>query len=227
MDSNKKTARLAGLIYLLIVLSGIFSLMYFPSQLFDWDNATKTVSNIREHLTLFKFGAIGALFCYVLFLVLPLVLYFLLRKVHEFSALLMVIFAIASVPISMTATLHLFDVIDLLHDTHYAVFSSDELTAQVMLSLDSYYNGIHISEIFWGLWLFPFGYLVFKSGFLPKFFGVFLMLGCVGYLVSFFGSTFFDGYYDTLFSTLAGIPSSIGEIGICLWLLIMGIKEVK
>lgn len=91
-----------------------------------------------------------------------------------------------------------------------------------MLLLKSYNNGIGIVQIFWGLWLFPFGYLVFKSNFLPKFLGILLMIGCFGYLLKFFGHSLFPNFGIPSFVTL---PGSIGEIGICLWLLIMGAKE--
>ena len=85
-------------------------------------------------------------------------------------------------------------------------------------------NGNLVASIFWGLWLFPFGYLVFKSGFLPKVLGILLMVGCIGYIIDFMGNFFFSNYSKTGISTLMTIPGSLGEIGICLWLLIIGIK---
>ena len=99
-----------------------------------------------------------------------------------------------------------------------------QIQTQVMLLLKSYNNGILAVQIFWGLWLFPFGYLVFRSGFLPKIFGVLLMVGCVGYIVRFFGTLLFP---DVVISGFVSKPGAFGEIGICLWLLIMGIKEKK
>jgi hypothetical protein len=96
-----------------------------------------------------------------------------------------------------------------------------------MLYPENYNNGIEISQIFWGLWLLPFGYLVYKSGFLPKLLGVLLMLGCFGYLITFFGGFLFPNYLKTTFSDIVSIPASVGEIGICLWLLIMGTNSLK
>ncbi len=93
-----------------------------------------------------------------------------------------------------------------------------------MLYLDQYGNGMRIVHIFSGLWLFPFGYLVFKSGFLPKILGVLLMLGCFGYLINFVGHTLILTYSKIGISTYIGLPASLGEIGTCLWLLIMGAK---
>jgi hypothetical protein len=86
---------------------------------------------------------------------------------------------------------------------------------------------MRIVHIFSGLWLFPFGYLVFKSSFLPKFLGVLLMLGCFGYLINFLGNTLIPDYSTLGISSYIRLPASIGEIGTCLWLLIMGAKDKK
>jgi hypothetical protein len=84
-----------------------------------------------------------------------------------------------------------------------------------MLSLEAYGNGLLVSEIFWGLWLLPFGYLVFKSGFLPRVLGVLLMIGCFGYLIDFSGQVLFPGYTQTPLAHFVRLPGSIGELGIC------------
>ena len=106
-----------------------------------------------------------------------------------------------------------------------SVFDAEQLQAQVMFHLRLYNNGILFNSVFWGLWLFPFGYLVYKSGFLPRVLGIFLMLGTVGYLVDFSGRALFPLYRETALADFATLPASIGEIGTCLWLLIMGAKE--
>jgi hypothetical protein len=135
----------------------------------------------------------------------------------------MVALSVASVPISLVNLLNKWSVLTLLSDSSYlSVFDTSQLQAQVMLHLDYYHNGTQLASIFWGLWLFPFGYLVYNSGFLPKPLGVFLMLGCFGYLVEVVGSFFYAGYYDLAIASIISIPSSIGEIGICFWLLIVG-----
>lgn len=225
MDSRKKTARIAGLIYLVVVLTGIFHLMYVPSKLFVSDNPSVTISNIIASETLFRVGILGGLICYTAFLLLPLVLYKLLSPVNKTHAVLMVTLAVVSVPISFVNMLNKFAVLTLISKANYlSVFEADKLQAQALLYLDYYRNGNQIASIFWGLWLFPFGYLVFKSGFLPKVLGILLMVGCIGYLIDFMGSFLFSKYGETGISTFMTIPGSLGEIGICLWLLIIGIK---
>ena len=228
MDSRKKTARIAGLLYLIVVLSGIFHLMYVPSKLIEAGNPSITISNIIASETLFRLGILGGLLCYTSFLLLPLALYKLLSPINKTHAVLMVTLAVVSVPISLVNMLNKFAVLTLVSKANYlSVFEAEKLQAQILLHLDYYRNGNQIASIFWGLWLFPFGYLVFKSGFLPKILGIFLMAGCFGYIIDFMGSFLFSKYDETGISTLLTMPGSLGEIGICLWLLIIGIKDKR
>ena len=223
--SQSNTARLAGLIYLLLVLTGIFNLVYVPSQLIVWSSAATTVKNITDSEFLFRLSIVTGILSYIFFLVLPFILYDLFKSVHRKYALLMVVLAVASVPISIFNMVNKIDVLTLLSGIDLLDgIEVKQIQTQVMLLLNSYHNGILAVQIFWGLWLFPFGYLVFKSGFLPKIFGVLLMLGCVGYIVKFFGALLFP---DIAIPGFVSKPGAFGEIGICLWLLIMGIKDKK
>ncbi|MDH7447128.1 DUF4386 domain-containing protein [Aquimarina sp. 2201CG14-23] len=228
MTSNKKIARLAGFVYLVLIISGMFSLLYVPSELIIYDDPASTVQNITDGDTLFRWSIIAGLICYATFLILPLILYKLLAHINKTQAVLMVAFSLISIPVSLYNITHKFDILTLISGVEYLSFlSPEQLQAQVMLSLDSYNNGIMIAQVFWGLWLFPFGYLVYKSNILPKFFGIFLMIGCIGYLLEFIGGFMIDGYYDMGISTYIGIPSAIGEIGICFWMLIAGAKDTQ
>jgi len=140
----------------------------------------------------------------------------------------MVAFAVASVPLSFAMTLDKFDVLALLSGADYLqALSAQELQARVMLSLQSYRDGLLVSHIFWGLWLLPFGYLVYKSGILPRALGILLILGCFGYLIEFAGKVLFPGYAESGIAKWIGLPGSVGEIGICLWLLVMGAREPR
>ena len=219
------TARVAGLLYLLVIATGIFSLAYVPSKLGGHGDAVAAAGNILAHEELFRFGIVAGLACYTAFLALPLALYKLLSPVGRNAATLMVVFAATSVPISFVSIAYKLDVLSLLDKTDSLhAFTTDQLHAHVMLSLDAYRNGMLVSSIFWGLWLLPFGYLVFKSRFLPRILGVLLMLGCFGYLIDFLGTVLFPDYAESAISSYVILPASLGEIGICLWLLVMGVK---
>ncbi|MEP6712247.1 MAG: DUF4386 domain-containing protein, partial [Ferruginibacter sp.] len=205
---------------------GIINLAYVPSKLIVWDSAATTFKNIVAHETLFRLGILSGLICYTAFLLLPIVLYKLLKPINKIYALLMVAFALVSVPISFINMGNKFSVLTLITKAEYLKgLEVDKLQEQVLFQLYSYSNGNQIASIFWGLWLLPFGYLVFKSGFLPKILGILLMFGCFGYLIDFTGDFLFPGYGKTIISTFITKPGSIGEIGICLWLLIVGVKE--
>lgn len=85
-------------------------------------------------------------------------------------------------------------------------------------------QGILLSKIFWGLWLFPFGILVIKSKFIPKIFGILLVLNCVAYLMTTVASIMENHIMDVF--TYMLVPFLVmGEFAIMLWLLIKGVKE--
>ncbi len=227
MSRNKK-ARIAGLFYLLLIICGFTYLVYVPSQLIDFKNATKTIENIRDSELLFRLGIVTAICSFLIFIFLPLALYSLLKDVNKVSAKFMVLFALLSVPISFVNILNKFSVLTLINKSEYAQkLGQAEFQTQVMLYLENYNSGVQLSQIFWGLWLLPFGFLVYKSGFLPRILGIFLMVGCFGYLITFFGDFIYPDFYKTIISHIVGYPAPLGEIGICLWLLIMGTNKIK
>lgn len=225
MDTSSKTARIAGLLYLFTVVTGIFSLIYVPSHISAHGDAGLLTANILKFESLFRCGiAVGAL-GFVVFLVLPLALYKLLSQVNNAAAVLMVTLAVAAVPIYFVALANQLDILSLLSEAKYQqVFTLDQLHARVMLLMDAYDNRVFVSEIFWGLWLLPFGYLVFKSGFLPKILGVLLMLGCFSYLINFFAQILIPHGKVPGFVML---PATLGEMGIGLWLAVMGVGKQK
>jgi len=228
MTELNKKSRIAGLFYFILVVTGIINLMYVPTRLIVWDNAAQTLDNIIQQEWLFRVGIASGVVAFLVFLVLPLALYRLLHTIDKTHATLMVILALASIPLSFANMIHRFNVLTLIGKAEYLNgLDLQAMQIQVMLQLEYFSNGIKLSQIFWGLWLFPFGYLVYKSGFLPKAFGILLMMGCFGYLIQFFGGLLITGYRETIFSTIAGIPASVGEIGICLWLLLVGAREKK
>lgn len=228
MNASKRMARLAGLIYLVVVITGIFSLLYVPSTLINWKDPAQTVQNISSSQQLFRLSIASSMLCYIAFLLLPLVLYKILHTVNESCAKLMVILAIVSVPMSFMNLQHKFGILNLVEGADYlSAFSAQEIQAQIMLLLDNYNAGLRVTQVFWGLWLLPFGHLVYKSGVLPKILGILLMLGCAGYLISAFGATVFINYHQYSLSKFITLPATLGEIGICLWLLIFGIKIKK
>ncbi|RQO42524.1 DUF4386 domain-containing protein [Chryseobacterium sp. KBW03] len=228
MTTTNKTARLAGFFYLIVIITGFFSLMYVPSKLIVWENPALTFQNISSSVQLFRLSIASSIICYIAFTLLPLALYQLLKDVNGNYAKLMVILALISIPISFINLQSKFSVLTIIEGTDYLkVFDVKQLQAQMMMMLSNYNKGILIAQVFWGLWLFPFGYLVYRSGFLPKILGVFLMLGCLGYVINVLGRTAVPHFSEYSISKYITLPATIGEIGICLWMLLVGVRTKK
>jgi hypothetical protein len=225
--SVKQTARLAGFIYLLVVIFGLISLMYIPGRLIRWDNAEVTLQQLKDHTTLFRFGILSNIICYTAFLLLPLVLYRLFKPVNATLSALMVLLAVVSVPLSFAHLQNKFAILTLLEASTGGNLLQLSLQEQVMFYLKQFENGNLVLQTFWGLWLFPFGYLIVRSGMVPKILGILLMLGCMGYLVNMTGNILFPFYSTWGISGFVRLPASLGEIGTCLWLLIAGAKPYK
>ncbi|MDF7774944.1 DUF4386 domain-containing protein [Sphingomonas sp. AOB5] len=226
MASNAATARIAGLLYLIVVATGIFSLAWVPSVIEASDDPATVVAAIREHETLFRLGIAAGYLCYTAFLILPLALYRLLAPYGRTAAALMVALAVASVPMSFGNLVHRIDILSLLgEEASLRGLSAADVNLQVMVALEHYWNGIFASKILWGLWLLPFGWLVVRSAAIPRVLGVLLMAGCFGYLIAFFGRLLVPGYSELPFIGYVSMPATLGEIGSCLWLLVMGARE--
>jgi len=216
-----RIARIAGILYLAMVPLGFFG-MFGHSNLVAPGDAPTTVSNIKASELLFHLSIVSALVVQIVNILLVLVLYKLLRPVNRNQALLMVVFFLVSAPITMLNEVNQFAVLKLLSGADYlTVFGKDQLNAQVLLFLDLHEHGIHISGMFWGLWLFPMGYLIVKSDFLPKILGVLLIIGGVGYLADSIRFFFFPSFGPIAMYTFWG------ELLLPLWLLIKGVSVEK
>ena len=223
MHPLKKAARIAGAIYASMVVTGPFSLIYVPSKLIVRGDATATASNILAHETMFRLAILADLVGQVIFICLAIALYRLLSSVNKTWAWLMVAFVLVSSAVGFLNTLNNVAALTLFHGVDFlAVFDKPQRDALGMLFIRLHSQGILIDEMFWGLWLFPFGLLVFRSGFLPRFIGVWLMINCFGYVALSITALFFPEYYGAAFNWSQ--PVLFGELAIMLWLLIRGAK---
>src|SRR5436305_7830473 len=221
MHPLKKAARIAGAIYLSMVITGPFSLIYVPSKLIVRGNAAATAGNILAHETMFRLSIMADLVGQVIFICLAIALYRLLSGVNKTWAGLMVSFVLVSAAVGFLNTLNDIAALTLFRGADFlTVFDKPQRDALGMLFIRLHTQGIFIDELFWGLWLFPFGLLVFRSGFLPRLLGVWLMINCFGYLALSVIAQFFPGSYEAAFRYLQ--PVLFGELAILLWLLIKG-----
>lgn len=224
MMSYRNMGRLTGAVYLIVVITGIFTLGYAPSHLIVKGDAAATFDTISASMPLFRWSVAAAFVCYLAFLMLPILFFQLLHRHGAPIAKLMVALAATSVPIMMVNLVHKIEIISIVSGKN-SLISAVDRPAAVMQHLHDYNNGVFVATLFWGAWLLPLGYLIFRSRALPGLLGIFLMLGCLGYMLNFFGPLLAPGFTQTKLSDLASIPSSIGEIGTCLWLLVMGARQ--
>jgi hypothetical protein len=226
MNTNNKSARLAGCFYLIYFATTIFADVFGRSRLIVFGDAAVTAQNIITSAWQFRIGFISDLISAVFFLLAAWALYALLKSVHKELALLFLLLNLAGVAVYSINLLNQFAALLLLSGADYLkVFQIEQLQALAMFFLYLYKNGYWISQIFFGAWLFPLGYLVFKSGFLPRILGIVMMIHCVGWLMTFLQFFLFPGFAAITYLTYP--LGFISEAGLTLWLLIMGVKEQK
>lgn len=218
MESSARmraAGRLAGALYLVVVVTGMFCLGYVPSQTGD------SLADAAAHADLFRAGIAAFLVMQVAFLLLPLALYRVLADVDRGAAVLMVAFAAVSVPIGLAALTHQWQALALLPET--GVQASAAAQAAYTAYSEHYDLGLRVTSLFWGLWLLPYGWLVVRSGRLPRVLGLLLLLGGIGYVTKVFGSLV-PGFPGSPLSSYATMPAALGEIGSALWLLVFGAR---
>ena len=225
MTPLSRKARVAGALYILASLVGFLRLIYIPNNLIVSGNAAATAGNIAAHETLFRWGIVSYLIAAVLFLFVTFALYRLLEPVDRRLAILMVILG-GLIPTTIFVVNSVTDVAVLLFvqgADFLSAFDKPQRDASAMLFLNLHHQLDLANAIFWGIWLIPFGLLVYKSRFLPRFLGVWLMIGCFGWLVFSITGFLAPGQEEKIFTY--GQPFILGEVATMLWLVIMGAKE--
>ena len=223
MHPTDKAARVAGLLYPLMGIPAVFSFMYVPRTLIVGGNAAATANNILASQMLFRLGIVAELIAAVFFLLLVMALYRLLSGVNKNHARLMVGLVLVSVAITFANELNNIAALTLFRGADYlSVFDKPQREALAMFFLRLHGQGLAVNDIFWGLWLFPFGLLVMRSRFLPRILGFLLIVNCFAYVAISFTSLLLPAYGNVVYR--ASMPALLGELWIMLWLLIKGAK---
>lgn len=225
MNSTRRQARVAGALYVLGGLTAPFSLIYVPRTLIVPGDAAATADHVRTSQTLLRLGMASELIVATIFIFVALALYRLFKRVGEMHAAAMLILFLVSVPISFLNVLNDVAALVLVSGAGFlSVFPESQLDALVLFFLRLHGEGLELAQIFWGLWLFPFGALAFRSGFIPRVLGVLLILAGAGYVFSSFVSLLLPRYAHL--GQLAMVLG-IGELAMILWLLIWGAKPQR
>ena len=221
--NRNKTARIAGLLYTLMIPIGMFGVMYARATFLVAGDAEATAKNILANIGMFRLSIVTALIGAILAIFIVLSLYRLLKPVNRSLASLMVIFMLVSVPLSMLNELNYYAVLQLVSGADYLkIYPAAELEALALMLFELHEYGIIIVSLFWGLWLLPMGSLVIKSGFIPKILGVFLLIAGVVYLIDSFAKLLLPDYSTTAIATMMTTLLFL-EILFPLWLLVKGV----
>jgi hypothetical protein len=216
----QRTARIAGVLYLSIAILAPLGDMLVRQSLIVPGDAATTAQNIAASEGLFRLGFVSDLVVQTIHVFLVVALFRLLKAVDKNQTLLMVFLGLVGVPIAMLSGLNLIAALLLSSGAgHLTAFAPDQLQALVPLFLDLHEQGVFIAQIFWGLWLFPLGFLVFRSGYIPRLLGVLLIIGGLGYLIDCLIVFLIPGLDVTV-----SLFTFWGEVLLPLWLLIKGVN---
>ena len=223
MTSTSKNTRTAGLLYLLLVI--VCCLVDIPSSLFVHGNASAIANNIAAHETLFRLGIVVDLFCGVLLIFVVMALYRLFAGVDQNLAVLVVILGgVLPAAVGFFTVLNDAAALILVRGADFlSAFDKPQRDALAMLFLRMHDQEILAAEIFWGLWLIPLAILVYRSRFLPRFLGVWLIVNGVAYLAHSFTGLLLPHYANAVGNFT--FPALTGEVAFVLWLLFRGAKE--
>jgi hypothetical protein len=217
-------ARIAGLLLLILLVVGPFSLIYVPSTLIVPGDATATADNIRASESLFRLGIVSDSLIFLIELVLTVLLYVLFRPVSRALSLVAAFARLAMAVIQGVNLLPYFTALLLVSGAGYlTVWEPAQSDALVLLFLNVHQYGVYIWQLFFGLHLLVLSYLIFKSGYFPRILGILMVIASLGYLVDSYGNILFPNY-EVIFGVVVGVGAIIGELPFLFWLLIKGVN---
>jgi len=225
--SPRHIAKIAGFLYLIIIISGIFAEFIVRSSLIVTGDATATAGNILASEGFFRAGIAGDLVMIMCDVALALLFYILFKPVSQALSLLAAFFRLVQAAILSVNLLNLFFVLQLLSGADYLnAFNSEQLNAQLLLFLNAHRTGYAIGLVFFGVQCLVLGYLIIKSGFIPRILGFLLIAASFGYLLDSFASFLLVNYtdYEEIFMLVVFVPAFIAELSLCLWLIVKGVS---
>lgn len=224
MSSTHNPGRVAGFWYLLLSVIAPMRLMYIPNKLFVSGNATATVNNIAAHELLFRLGIVGDLLCGVILIFLVLAFYRLFKGVDQNLAVLVVIFGgVMPALINFVGVVSDFGTLMVVRGANFlSAFDKPQQDALAMLFLHLRDHQNTAAEILWGVWLLPLAMLVYRSRFLPRFLGIWLIINGLAYIIISLTGVLLPQYQGRVFNV--SFPALAGELAIMLWLVIKGAR---
>ncbi|HSS48834.1 MAG TPA: DUF4386 domain-containing protein [Thermoanaerobaculia bacterium] len=225
--SPQVVSRIGGVLYLIIIVLGLFNEAFVRNRIIVSGDAAATAANIRSFESLWRFGIAAEFFMLICAISLTLIFFILLRPVNRDLALLAVFFNLVSLAVEASVQLYLLGALFPLGSAEYLkAFKPEQLYAMASLSVKSHGYGFGVALIFFGCVCLLLGYLIFKSGYLPKTVGVLMQLAGLSYLIDSFALILAPSFANRIFPAIL-VPAFIGEASLCLWLLVKGVNGEK
>jgi len=228
MKKNRKTSRLTGVLYLIIIATGMFAEFFVRANLIVPGDASATTNNIIASESLFRLNIFADLIMIVCDVGLAILFYLLLKPVSKPLALLASFFRLAQATSLGVNLLNMFFVLQLISGANYlAVLESNQLQAFVMMFLESHSTGYTLALVFFGFNLIILGVLMYKSGYFPKTLGVMIIIAASAYLMDAFAKILLSNYsrYQEILTFAVLAPAFVSELALCLWLLFNGVED--
>ncbi|MFM7358228.1 MAG: DUF4386 domain-containing protein [Sediminibacterium sp.] len=227
MISDKNLARIAGLCYLIVIATGLFSEVFVRQALRVSNDALTTAHNIQTYEMLFRWGFVADLVNFVIGLPSVIIIYFLFKRVNKLLLQIALTFVIIQTAIIAVNLLNqISPLLILSNETYLNTFQPNQLATLSLLSLNLQAQGYAIGLVFFAFYCLIIGFVIYKSQMLPKILGILYVITGLGYLTNSFTMFLSKGFANPMFTYLA-IPIFIGELSLCLWLLIKGVDTSK
>lgn len=220
----QRYARIAGLLLLISLVAGGFGEAYAPSKLIVGSDAAATAANIRNLDFLYRLGFMSFLIESLCDVTLVLIFYALLKPVNRHLSLLAAFFGLMGTALFAFAELFYFAPVLIMGGSGYLkTFAPDQLDALVLLSMKFYgYAGMIFTAYYGMSWIVR-GYLIWNSGYLPKFLGALMAIGGIGFVVRNFLLILAPAYAPEALLMLM-VPGGLVMTG---WLLVKGVDVAK
>jgi Domain of unknown function (DUF4386) len=222
--SPRFLSRTGGVLYLIIILVGLFGEAFIRDRLTVSGDAAATAANIRSMEWMWRFGIASELFLLMCALILAWIFLILLRPVSRELAWLATFFNLVSIAVEATIQLQLLAALFPLGTAGYLrAFTQEQLYAMTSLSVRLHGYGFGVSLIFFGCWCLISGFLIFRSGYLPKAVGVLMQMAGLSYLTNSFALLVAPNVANRIFPAILA-PAFVGEASLCLWLIAKGVN---
>jgi hypothetical protein len=226
VNSTKKTARLAGLFWILVGVTTGFSLGYVRSKLIVSGDAAATVSNIIASESLFRVAIASSILSQIFLLFFGLTIFRLFKGANKTLATVFLSSLLVGVAIGVVNSLNNLGALWVItNPDNQRAFQPDQINALAMTFLRLNNFGIGLLEIFSALFLFSLGLLIIRSGYLPRVLGILLMIGACAFPINSFTKILIPQFYPALMTRLTMILNAFGPLATMLWLLIKGVNQ--